>query len=277
MENATSSQELSVHVNNITISYNDVGIGKIPVIFLHGFPFDKSTWNGQLDFLKSSNRVLSYDIRGFGRSTDEDTPLSMDLFGADLLSFMDQLKIDKAIVCGLSMGGYIALNAVKRFPDRFVGLILCDTQCIADTAEGKVNRYKTIDQINLNGTEEYVEKFISNVFHPYTLQNEKGIVENLRSVLLSNSKEIITHGLAALAERSETCSTLGDIQIPTLIICGEEDKVTPLAQSQFMHDHIEGSILRIIEKAGHVSNLEKPNDFNRHLLDFLNTFNKISS
>src|SRR5690606_41592977 len=103
-----------------------------PIIFLHSFPFDKTMWHGQLEFLKSTHRVIACDIRGFGQSTDETSQLSMDLFADDNIQFMDTLKIEKAIICGLSMGGFIALNLMKRYPERFSALILCDTQCIAD-------------------------------------------------------------------------------------------------------------------------------------------------
>ncbi len=273
MELDNSYHNLLTEVNNITISYNDIGEGIIPIIFLHGYPFDKSMWKGQLDGLKSLNRLIACDIRGFGKSTDEKTPLSIDLFCEDLVLFMDKLNIKKAILCGLSMGGYISLNAVKRYPERFEALILCDTQCIADTAEVKEKRYKAIEQINLDGVDVFNEKFIKSVFHPDSLTNKMEIVENLRSIVLANSKVIITAGLTALAERSETCSSLDAIRIPTLIICGRADEVTPLAQSEFIHKHIKGSSLKIIENAGHVSNLEQPNEFNKYLLDFVSSLN----
>jgi 3-oxoadipate enol-lactonase len=269
METETKGYNLSIPVNNFHLSYDDVGEGFIPIIFLHGYPFDKTMWQGQVDFLKSSYRLIPYDIRGFGKSTDEKSPLSMDLFGEDLIQFMDKLNIDKAIICGLSMGGYIALNAMERFPERFEALILCDTQCIADTAEVKSKRYKTIDEIDVNGTADFNEGFIKSVFHKDSITNKKELVEQLRSVVFSNSKHIITQGLVALAERSETCSTLNEITIPTLILCGREDEVTPLAQSELMNASITGSILHVIDNAGHVSNLEQPDEFNKHILNFL--------
>ena len=277
METHTHGYNLSITLNDFNLSYDDVGEGSTPIICLHGFPFDKTMWQGQLDFLKSSNRIIACDIRGFGKSTDEESQLSIDLFTEDLIAFMDKLNIDKAIVCGLSMGGYIALNAIKRFPDSFEALILCDTQCIADTVEVKEKRYKKIDEINLNGATEFNEGFVKSVFHKDSLSNKKDLVEKLRAVVFVNSKHIITMGLSALAERSETCSTLNGISIPTLIVCGREDEVTPLAQSEFMHSNIKGSILRVIDNAGHVSNLEQPQEFNKHLLDFLTASNNLNS
>lgn len=171
------------------------------------------------------------------------------------------------------MGGYIALNAIEEFPNRFEALILSDTQCIADTAEVKEKRKTTIEQIELEGTDVFMEKFIKSVFHPDSLTNKLELVESLRTVVFENSKGIITAGLSALAERSETCSSLDAIHIPTLIICGREDAVTPLAQSEFMHKQIGGSSLKIIDDAGHVSNLEQTDEFNKCILDFLNSLN----
>ncbi|MBL7856383.1 MAG: alpha/beta hydrolase [Cyclobacteriaceae bacterium] len=269
METETKGYDLTIALDKITLSYDDVGDGDIPVIFLHGYPFDKTMWRGQLDFLQSSNRLIPCDIRGFGKSIDEESKLSIDLFADDLIHLMDKLSIDKAIVCGLSMGGFIALNAMKRFPDRFEALILCDTQCIADTPEVKAKRYKTIDEIESSGVTIFNEGFIKSVFHSDSITNKKEVVEELRRVVFSNSKHGIVQGLVALAERSETCSTLNEITVPVLIICGREDEVTPLSQSELMHEAIKESILQVIDKAGHVSNLEHPDIFNEHLLEFL--------
>lgn len=271
METREKGYDLVVHVNNFDLSYNDIGEGNIPIIFLHGFPFDKSMWQIQIDFLRATQRLIACDIRGFGNSSDENTALSMDLFAGDLIAFMDKLAVEKAIICGLSMGGFIAFNAQKRFPDRFVAMILCDTQCIADTDEVRENRMRLIDEIGQNGAANFNEGFIKKVFHKDSLTSKKGVVAKLRNVVFANSQHIITQGLKALAGRSETCSTLHDIQVPTLIICGREDEVTPLQESEFMHKNIKGSLLRIIENAGHVSNLEEPWEFNKILLEFLGT------
>jgi 3-oxoadipate enol-lactonase len=276
METLNQGFNLTIPVNNFHLSYDDVGEGSTPIICLHGFPFDKTMWKGQLDFLKSEYRIIACDIRGFGKSTDEKSHLSIDLFSEDLIAFMDELNIDKAIICGLSMGGFIALNALKRFPNRFKALILCDTQCIADTVEVIEKRYKIIDDINNNGVTKFNEGFIKSVFHKDSISNKKDLVEKLRGVVFANSENIIKKGLVALAERSETCSTLNEITIPTLIICGREDEVTPLVQSESMLSTIKGSILHVIHNAGHVSNLEQPQEFNEQLLNFLTVLNDLN-
>lgn len=270
-----ANSDLVEDVNSLSLSYNYAGEGKIPILFLHGFPFDKSMWKEQVENLKDSYCVIALDIRGFGKSKDEKSHLSMDLFADDIVSFMDKRKIQKAVVCGLSMGGFIALNFAKRFPEKLEALILSDTQCIADTEEVKAKRMETIEDINSNGSATFKEKFVKSVFHPDSLENKKELVFSLKDVVFANSDKAITSGLIALAERSETCSSLAAISVPTLIICGREDAVTPLEQSQFMHDNIKGSVLKIIEKAGHVSNLEHPEEFNLHLREFLLTLNAL--
>ncbi len=275
MEKQTTGYNLSISINDIQLSYDDVGAGAIPIIFLHGYPFDKTMWQGQLDFLVTTNRVIAYDIRGFGKSKDETASLSIDLFVADLQAFMDKLNIERAIICGLSMGGYIALNAVKKFPERFEALILCDTQCIADPIEVKQKRYETIAKIEAEGVTNFNEGFIKGVFHKNSIANKKELVEQLSEVVYANSKHIMKQGLTAIAERSETCSSLNEIKIPVLVICGREDSLTPVVQSEFMHKTINGSKLVIIDEAAHVSNLEQPQVFNKNLDAFVTALRSV--
>jgi 3-oxoadipate enol-lactonase len=275
METSSKGRNLSVAVNDFNLSYDDIGDGMLPIIFLHGFPFDKSMWESQLEFFGSSHRVIACDIRGFGSSTDEQSSLSMDLFGDDLIQFLNVMGFEKAVVCGLSMGGYIALNAQARFPERFEALVLCDTQCISDSPEVKEKRSKVIGQIETKGSNVFNTSFIKSVFHKDSLKEKKELVEKLSEVVFSNSKHIIAEGLRALSSRGETCTSLSQITVPTLIICGKKDEVTPLAQSESMHQAIVGSELKVIKKAGHVSNLEQPEVFNAHLQEFLNKIARV--
>lgn len=261
---------LTCEVQNLTISYNDLGDGDLPIIFLHGFPFNKNMWQAQIEYLQKTTRVIAVDLRGFGASTDEMNALSIGLFADDLIKFMNALKIDKAVICGLSMGGYIALNAVQRFPSRFSAMILCDTQCNADSNDQKEKRNKTIEEVKNYGTKTFNEQFIKSVFHKDTFENDANLVEFVTNMVFSNSTHIVAAGIRALADRAEACSELNCINIPTLIICGREDAVTPLKQSVYMQSIIKNSVLRIIDNAGHVSNLEQPNAFNQHIFEFTN-------
>jgi pimeloyl-ACP methyl ester carboxylesterase len=167
------------------------------------------------------------------------------------------------------MGGFIALNAIKKYPKRFSALILCDTQCASDTKEQKAKRMETIKEIEINGTSNFTASFIETVFHEESIENKTGLVNKITADILANTPEVIIGGLKALASRAETCSSLNKIDIPTLIICGREDQVTPLSQSEYMHRNIENATLKIIDNAGHLSNLEQPEAFNAELLEFL--------
>jgi len=277
MEKEVKGYDLNININNFNLSYDDVGEGNVPVIFLHGFPFDRMMWRSQLDFFKSAYRLIAFDIRGFGKSNDGKGEFSIDLFGDDLVAFMDRMDIPKAIVCGLSMGGYIALNVQQRFPERIEALILADTQCIADTAEAKEKRYKAIEEIEAQGDAQFKEGFIKNVFAPNSLAGKKEVVEQLKMVVNATPQDSIIKGMKALAERRETCLGLNKITIPTLIICGKEDQLTPLAQSEMMHMDINGSTLKVINDAGHVSNLEQPEVFNKYLQDFFSTLSAVNA
>ncbi len=263
-----NGSDIIISANGNAVSYDDYGKGT-PVIFIHGFPFDKSMWKPQLDFMKSTHRVIAYDLRGYGKSERGEEELSIDLFADDLVDLLDALQIDKVIACGLSMGGYILLNAINRFPNRFPAIILADTQCIGDSPETKEKRKNSIRQIQETGVKEFSIPFIKNVFHKESLENKKEAVSNIENIILSSSPETITGTLQALAERSEKCLTLGEITVPTLVVCGKDDVITPLAQSERLHKDISQSVLKIIEGAGHMSNLEQPDIFNGHLFDFL--------
>jgi 3-oxoadipate enol-lactonase len=269
MKSHSSGYNLTIKVDHITFNYDDQGHGAIPVIFIHGFPFDKNMWRPQVKFLKKHHRVIAYDIRGFGRSMHDGTNFSIDLFAYDLIKLMDGLKLPKAVICGLSMGGYIALNAMKHYPERFEKLILADTQCVADTAEIKEKRYKIIQKIEEESVADFAEGYIKNVFHKDSLIDKKDFVDVIKKVIASTPPKTITGALTALAEREDTCAVLSDISIPTLIICGRQDEPTPVKQAEMMHKQIKGSVLRIIDHAGHLSNLEQADEFNEAIGEFL--------
>jgi 3-oxoadipate enol-lactonase len=268
MDPSKSNHQLIV--NNLSISYTDAGSkNAMAIIFIHGFPFNRSMWASQLEVLKDDFRVISYDVRGHGDSDIGSTEFSISLFAGDLIHLMDTLHIATAVVCGLSMGGYIALRAIELHPNRFLGLVLSDTQCAADTPEGKENRIKAIDGINQNGVEPYADASIINLFASESFKTRQEEVVTIRSIIEKTSKETLCKTLMALANRNETCSSLSEINVPVLILVGKDDKITPIASAKFMHQKIKGSVMSIIDDAGHLANLENPFAFNSQLSQFL--------
>ena len=266
---------IRITLNRLTVSYNDYGPENAPVIiFIHGFPFNKSMWDGQMNLLKDNYRVIAYDIRGHGNSDPGSDDFSVELFVNDFLRFIKKLGIKKSILCGLSLGGYIALNAVLKNPDRFDGLILNDTQCIADTPEIKENRCTAIIRIMKNGVEHYADEIIKNLFASETFTKKNNIIAAVKEMIINTPKQSLCNTLHALAERKDTCDELQEISLPVLIMVGKEDKITPIAAAQEMHEKIRGSILKIIHHAGHIINLENPIAFGNRLVKFLHLIDK---
>jgi len=269
---------INITINNLSVSYGDQGPDDAPVIiFIHGFPLNKSMWDAQVEALKENYRVIAYDIRGHGNSDPGIDEFFIELFVLDLLRLMEKLRIEKSILCGLSLGGYIALNAALKYPDRFDGLILNDTQCIADTPEIKENRCIAIINIKEKGVEQYADESIKKLFAPESFTKKKNIITAVKDMIISTTKQSLCNTLHALAERKETCDQVSEINIPVLIMVGKEDKITPIAAAQQMHEKILNSKLEIIQHAGHLSNLENPTAFNTHLVKFLELVGKRSS
>jgi 3-oxoadipate enol-lactonase len=273
----SAATNLKVTIHNHSLSYTDEGDKDAPaILFIHGFPFNKSMWAEQSGALKENFRVITYDVRGHGESDMGNVDFSIDLFVTDLIGLMDALKIEKALLCGLSMGGYIALRAREQHPNRFLALILSDTQCMADTPEGKEKRMKAIESIKSNGVEMYAKASIINLFAQESSQTKQNEIAAIQKTIEQTSIETLCQTLMALSQRTETCTRLAEIKIPVLIMVGREDKITPIATAKLMNEKIRHSIMIVIDHAGHLPNLENPSDFNYQLKQFLYPFAKKS-
>jgi pimeloyl-ACP methyl ester carboxylesterase len=267
-----TENSLTITVKNLTVSYIDEGPTDSPtIIFIHGFPLNKLMWEKQIDMLKEDYRVIAFDIRGHGNTGAGSDNFSIELFVNDLLSLMDALMIDRTILCGFSMGGYIALNAIENYPERFNALLLCDTNCAADKPEAKEKRIKTIDLIKEKGLENYAGESLKKLFAPISFSKHTEEIAIVRDMIMKTSKQSLYKTLHALAERAETCTRLHNIKMPVLIMVGKEDEITPPDVAQMMHENIKGSIIHIIDHAGHLSNMENSGEFNNHLSRFLSS------
>ncbi|MFM9951631.1 MAG: alpha/beta fold hydrolase [Saprospiraceae bacterium] len=271
-----SANKLELTINDVAIAYTDAGPRDAPaIIFIHGFPFNKSMWAGQIEALEDRYRLIAYDVRGHGDSDAGKEDFAIELFVNDLLSLMDALKLDRVILCGLSMGGYIAINAAIHYPKRFDALVLSDTQCAADTPEGKTKRMKAIESIRENGVEKYAEESVKNLFAPESFSTKEKEIVAIKEMILKTPEQVLSKTLLALSKRKETCSTLYKIKIPTLILVGESDNITPPAAAQLMHEKIQHSTLALIKHAGHLANLEHPAEFNKQLKLFLHSIQSL--
>ena len=264
-----SENSFTLTDKNLTVSYIDEGLANAStIIFIHGFPLNKSMWNKQVEVLKENYRVIAYDIRGHGNSDAGDEDFSIELFVNDLFSLMDALKIDKTILCGFSMGGYIALSAIIKHPERFTALHLSDTNCAADLSEAKEKRMKTIEIIKEHGLEQYAEESLKKLFAPISFSKQIEEITIVREMIMETSKQSLFRTLHALAERKETCTKLNEIKVPVLIMVGNEDEITPPSVALSMNEKITNSTIHIIDHAGHLSNMENPEQYNSQLRKF---------
>ncbi len=261
---------MKIAVNGLTLNYAERGIPNgLPVIFIHGFPFSHEMWEPQMKALPNTIRAISYDVRGHGASDVGDGQYTIEFFVDDLIGLMDHLVIDRAVLCGLSMGGYIALRAVERHPDRVRGLILSDTRSDADGNDGKIRRSDTIRSVRSAGVDAFAEDFLKNVFAPESFATHPDAVALIRRIIRMNSPLGICGTVLALAARTDTTAALASIACPTVLIGGEKDVLTPPAALRQMHEHIKGSTLHIVRNAGHMTNLEQPDAFNEIIIPFL--------
>lgn len=268
--------DMKTVINNVLHRYIDIGIPNTPpVIFIHGFPFSHRMWSfpgGQTEALSGTHRVIAYDIRGHGESEVGTGHYTIELFVDDLIGLMDHLQIHKAVLCGLSMGGYITLRAVERHPDRVLGLVLCDTRSEPDSNEGKIKRTAAIKNIQMNGMKTYAAEYVKNVFAPESFDRHPEAVKMIQSIVERTAPLSIFGSLLALASRTDTTPNLPNIACPTLIMVGEKDLLTPPASAEAMKEKIPGAEMHIIPNAAHMSNLEKPDIFNKHLVTFVSQF-----
>jgi 3-oxoadipate enol-lactonase len=252
------------------IDYSEHGpAGKLPVVFIHGFPFSREMWRPQVEALQPSYHLVTFDNRGHGRSDVGDGQYLVEYLVDDLIAVLDHLKIQKAVLCGLSMGGYIALRAVERNPERVQALALCDTRSEADPNDSKLKRAAAIRVVKDKGVPAFADGFIKLIFAAKSLETRRPAVEAIRKVMLANPPLGICGTLLALASRTDTTPALGQIKVPTLILVGDQDPITPPSAAETLHKGIAGSEMHVIPNAAHMSNLENPEVFNQHLASFL--------
>ncbi len=240
-----------------------------PIIFVHGFPFDHTMWKAQIEMLKEKYFCVAYDIRGLGESPANDGQFTMESFVDDLEIIIDELKLDKPVLCGLSMGGYIGLRALERMEEKFSSVILCDTRSEADNNEGKLKRAAAIKRINTEGLAAFARDFITNCYGDYYKQHQKEEFENRITKSSAFNPIGVKGSLLAMLGRNDTTEYLNKIKIPALLICGENDALTPPPVMKAMADKINGAEFVVIKNSGHMSPIENPEEVNDAIEKFL--------
>ena len=250
------------------MGYEDSGAG-VPLLLLHAFPLHRRMWAPQLAGLGGRARCIAPDLRGFGESPPE-PPYTMDRFADDAVALLDALGVaEPVVVCGLSLGGYIAFAMWRRHPERIRGLILADTRATADTPEGAAKRHETIALVRHAGSAAVADRQASALLSPHTLQRTPEMLERVKAMISSQPPDGIAGATEAMLGRPDSTPTLATITVPTLIIVGEDDGITPPDVAETMRGAIRGSRLERIKHAGHLSNLERPAAFNGVVAEFL--------
>ena len=255
-------------VSGIELAYTDAGRGPV-VVLLHGFPLDRSMWRGQVESLSSKFRVVAPDLRGHGGTDVTSGPATMEEMAEDVAALLDELNVPRAVVCGLSMGGYVALAFYRMHPERVRAFVLADTRPQGDTEEARRAREETAHRALTEGMEPIADAMLPKLLSARTRESAPEVVARVREMMLGMKPEGAAAALRGMAVRRDQTDLLPKIDVPTLVVVGSEDAVTPPSDAEAMRDQIEGSRLVRIEGAGHVSNVERPEEFDRALAEFL--------
>ena len=256
-------------INGISMGYDDSGSGP-PVILLHGFPLNRRMWTLQTRPLAEAGfRVIAPDLRGFGETDAPHGPYSMSLFADDVVALMDHLSIDKAVICGMSMGGYVLLNLLERYRERFMAACFITTRVTCDDETVRAGRLALLEKVKEDGIQTLAELFTSTIFTGGAGKSKPDVIRQIRRLLLSANVRGMEGALHAMLDRADDTPLLRGFTLPCLVIGAELDRTVSPDDIRTLAAGLPDGELCMIPGAGHMVNLEKPEDFNGRLLDFL--------
>ncbi len=260
-----------VNLGDLTLNVAERGSGPV-LLLVHGYPLDHQMWRHQLDDLAADYRVIAPDLRGFGQSAVTPGVVTMERFANDLAALLDALEVREPItLCGLSMGGYIAWQFALKHRQRLAKLVLCDTKAAGDTAEAAKGRLENAQKVLAEGPQAIVDGMMAKLFAPQTSPQQPDIVKATREIVLSTKPEGIAAALRGMAEREDVSGRLAEFDLPTLVICGEHDAITPPEEMRMVAAGLPQATFALIPEAGHMAPLEQPAAVNRALRAFLQT------
>ena len=259
---------MKARINDVDLAYSDEGQGP-PVIFLHAFPLNRTTWAPQVAGLSDRYRVVTIDLRGHGESDAPMWRYTLDQFAEDVNGLLEHLDIARATFVGLSMGGYILFALYRKYPALFQALVLADTRATADTPDARDARFSMAQVAYRRGASAIAELMLPKLLSPAACEHRADLRDHLRTIITGNQVSGIVGDLMAMEERPDSTPLLSTISVPTLVIAGEEDLASPPEEVKSMADRIPGSTFVRIPQAGHLSNMENPAAFNEALLSFL--------
>ncbi|MEZ5361706.1 MAG: alpha/beta hydrolase [Bryobacterales bacterium] len=255
-------------IDDRRVGYDAVGSG-VPLLLLHAFPLNRTMYAEQTQGLRDAARVITFDLPGVGRS--EPGPLSVDGMADLAAGLLDALQIPRAIIGGVSMGGYAAMAFARRHPERLLGLVLANTRAAADSEEAREGRAEMAKVARDQGPSAIAERMLPKLLGPTALKRNRKLVDRVRAMIEGVPGEVISDLLTALAERADSTPSLAAIDVPTLVIASEDDAVTPASEAREWAQEIPESRYVEIPGVGHLSNLEAPTEFNKAVRSFLET------
>ena len=259
----------TVKLHDATLSFTDVGTGPV-LLLVHGFPLDHSMWQPQLESLSDTYRIIAPDLRGFGASGGATETITMEQFADDMAALLDALGINEPITfCGLSMGGYVAWQFWRRHATRLSRLILCDTRAIADSEEVARGRAMMAERVLSEGSSIVAEAMLPKLFAEATARDDSNTVEATHRVMAATAPAAVAGALRGMALRPDMTKELPNIDVPTLVICGEHDVISPPDEMRSIADKLPNATFVEIAGSGHMSPLEAPATVNAAIRDFL--------
>ena len=247
----------------------ETGTGR-PVVLLHAFPLNASMWMPQREALGATHRVITPDQRGFGGTQLGHDEPNLDEVADDVASMLDARKVDKVVLGGLSMGGYVAMSFLRRHPDRVSALILADTKLGADSAEGAANRRRIADEVIAAGSSaQLVDELLPSLLGETTRDRRALVLGRVKALLEKAPPYAVAWAQRAMAARPDSTETLAAVTVPTLVVVGAEDTLSPPADAELIAKTVPGAELVVIPDAGHLSAMEAPAEFNTAVSEFL--------
>jgi pimeloyl-ACP methyl ester carboxylesterase len=240
---------------------------RLPLVLVHAFPMGSAMWRTQVEAV-TDRQVVAPSLPGFDGHARISEP-TLDGYARDLLVSLDVLGVQRAIFCGLSLGGYVLFGVLRQAPERVAGLILADTRTSVDTADRLAARVRSIETVRRQGPSAIADEMIPGLLGPQTHSGQAEVGTEVRRLIESQSADGIADGLMAMMTRPDSAAVLTNVSVPTLVIVGADDTITPISDAVSMHQAISGSLLVIIPGVGHMSNMEAPAEFNRALRQFL--------
>jgi 3-oxoadipate enol-lactonase len=244
-------------LGDVRLCYDDDGEGTA-VVLLHGFPLGRWIWDAPRAALRDRYRVITPDLRGHGDSEVTPGPYTMDALADDVARLLDGLGIERAVVGGLSMGGYVAFAFWRRFAARVRALVLCDTRAKGDDRGEKVMRQSTAQVALEQGTAAVVDGMLPKLLAPRTLRERPDLCADVRARLARTDARAVAATLLGMKERADSTPTLATITVPTLIVVGSDDQLTPPALARELQAAIPGARLAVVPDAGHLTPVEQP-------------------